>query len=116
MALLKEDAMIVGCLLCLAFCQNLSSIPFHLMVRYFCIYGDLAYPHRLHLQCPFPAAHLTQEQQAFNESMSSARESVEWIFGEIINYYKFVDFKKNLKIGLSSVGKTYSVCALLRNA
>ena len=81
-----------------------------------CIYGDLAYPHRLHLQCPFPAARLTQEQQAFNESMSSARVSVEWVFGDIINYYKFMDFKKNFKIGLSSVGKTYSVCALLRNA
>ena len=81
-----------------------------------CIYGDLAYPHRLHLQCPFPAARLTQEQQAFNESMSSSRVSVEWVFGDIINYYKFMDFKKNLKIGLSSVGKTYSVCALLRNA
>ena len=48
--------------------------------------------------------------------MSKARVSVEWIFGDILNYFKFTDFKKNLKIGLSSVGKIYSVCALLRNA
>ena len=31
------------------------------------------------------------------------------------NYFKFIDFKKNLKIGMSAVGKQYIVCALLRN-
>jgi len=34
----------------------------------------------------------------------------------IATYFKFIDLKKNLKIGLSSVGKMYVVCALLRNA
>ncbi len=48
--------------------------------------------------------------------MSSVRVSIKWVFGDIINHFKFMDFKKNLKIGLSAVGKTYSVCALLRNA
>jgi hypothetical protein len=48
--------------------------------------------------------------------MSSVRVSVEWLFGDIANYFKFMDFKKNLKIGLSSVGKFYLVSALLRNA
>ena len=38
------------------------------------------------------------------------------MFGDIVNYFKFTDFKKDLKIGLSAVGKTYVVCALLRNA
>ena len=42
--------------------------------------------------------------------------SVEWVFGEIVSYFKFCDFKKDLKIGLSPVGKMYTVCALLRNA
>ena len=50
------------------------------------LYGDPAYPHRVHLQRPFV--------------------SVEWVFGD----------KKNLKTGLSSVGNIYSVCALLQNA
>ena len=27
------------------------------------------------------------------------RISVEWLFGDVINYFKFFDFKKNLKIG-----------------
>ena len=48
--------------------------------------------------------------------MSKARISVEWIFGDIVNYFAFVDFKKNLKIGLSAVWKMYRICALLNNA
>ena len=40
--------------------------------------------------------------------------SVEWLFGDIVNYFKFLDFKKNLS--LSAVGKMYVVCAILRNA
>ena len=82
-----------------------------------CIYGDPAYPHRIHLQRPFARQlALTPEQQAFNQSMSQVRIAVEWVFGDIINYFKFLDFKKNLKIGLSSVGKFYVVSSLLRNA
>ena len=48
--------------------------------------------------------------------MSKVRVSVEWVFGDIINYFAFMDFKKNLKIGLTSVGKMYITCALLHNA
>ena len=81
-----------------------------------CIYGIQPIL-RLQLQRPCERrAHLTEEQQAFNQSMSKARVSVEWSFGDIVTYFKFTDFTKNLKIGLSSVGKIYSVCALLRNA
>ena len=81
-----------------------------------CIYGDPAYPLRIHLQCPFRLRVLTPQMVAFNESMSSVRVSVEWLFGDVANYFKFIDYKKNLKIGLSQVGKMYIVCALLRNA
>ena len=51
----------------------------------------------------------------FNECMSAVRSSVEWFFGDIVNYFKLLDFKKNLKIGLSQVGKMYVVCSILRN-
>ena len=54
--------------------------------------------------------------QRFNEAMSEVRVSVEWMFGTITNYYKFVDFKKQLKIGVSPVGKIYLVCGILQNA
>lgn len=43
--------------------------------------------------------------QAYNCAMSAVRCSIEWIFGDIINYFKFFDFKNNLKIGLSQVGE-----------
>ena len=78
--------------------------------------GDPAYPLRVHLQGPFRNPHLTPLMEAFNASMSSVRISVEWLFGDVINYFKFLDFKKNLKIGMSSIGKMYIVCALLHNA
>ena len=35
--------------------------------------------------------------------MSQVRVSVEWLFEDIVNYFKFLDFKKNLKIGMSSI-------------
>ena len=70
----------------------------------FCLYGDPAYPHRIYLQKPFRNRAPTPPMIAFNQSMSTVRESVEWLK------------KKTLKISLSSVGKMYVVCAILRNA
>ena len=81
-----------------------------------CAYGDPAYTQRVHLQAPFRNRPLTAEMEAFNESMSRVRVTVEWLFGDVVNYFKFLDFKKNLKIGLSSVDKLYVVAAILRNA
>lgn len=81
-----------------------------------CLYGDPAYPLRVHLQSPFKGAVLTPDMMAYNKSMSTVRTSVEWIFGDIIKSFKFLDFKNNLKIGLSTVGKMYIVCSLIRNA
>ena len=52
----------------------------------------------------------------WNGAMSSVRVSAEWIFKDIINYFKFLDFKKNLKVQLSVVGKMYIACTLLQNA
>ena len=40
----------------------------------------------------------------FNKAMSSVLISVEWLFGDIVNYFKFVDFKKTQKISLSALG------------
>ena len=81
-----------------------------------CIYGDPAYPLRIHLQAPFRDANFTEEMKAYNKAMSSVRVSVEWLFGEIVKYFKFVDFKRALSIRLSPTGKIYIVCALLQNA
>ena len=81
-----------------------------------CIYGDPAYPLRIHLQAPFRNRVLTPQMLAYNSSMSAVRTAVEWLFGDVINYFKCSDFKKNLKIGLSQVGKMYIVCSIMQNA
>ena len=82
-----------------------------------CIYGDPAYPIRTQLKCPFPCRFaLNPQQKEFNKAMSNGRTAVEWVFGEIVRYFVFMDFKNKLKVQLSAVGKMYSVCALLTNA
>ncbi|KAJ8036265.1 hypothetical protein HOLleu_20186 [Holothuria leucospilota] len=48
--------------------------------------------------------------------MSSVRVTVEWLFGDIMNNFKFVDFKNNQKVGLSARGKMDLVSGLLINA
>ena len=80
-----------------------------------CVYGDPAYPLRIHLQAPFRVGVLTRQMEIVSEKMSAVRASVEWVFADI-NYLKFLDFKKNLRIGLSQAGKVHIVCAILRNA
>ena len=67
-------------------------------------------------QGTLPNVRLTPQMEAFNSSMSSLRTSVEWLFGDICTYFNFIDFKKDLKIGIWTVGKMSTVCALLRNA
>ena len=42
-----------------------------------CLYGDPAYPLRVHLQAPFRNALMTPAMVEFNRSMSSVRVSVE---------------------------------------
>ena len=37
------------------------------------------------------------------------------LFGNISNYFKFIDFKRQMKVDLSLVGKMYVVCALLES-
>lgn len=81
-----------------------------------CVYGEPAYPLRVHLQCPFHNAILPPQMQDFNSSTSALHISVEWLFREIVKYFKFFDFKKKLIIGLSSVGKMYLVGAIIKNA
>ena len=63
-----------------------------------CLYGDPAYPLRIHLQAPFRVGILTRQMKIFKQKMSAVRATVEWLFADIINYFKFLDFKKNLRI------------------
>lgn len=97
-------------------CMMVWNFAFCPAGREMCLYGDPAYPLRVHLQALFRVWNLTRQTEIFNEPMSAVHASMKWLFSDIINHFKFLDFKKNLKIGLSQVGKMYIVCAILRNA
>ena len=58
-----------------------------------CIYGDLAYPLRVNLMALFRGTTLTAQMETFNDSMSNVRTFVEWLFGDIVEYFKFIDLK-----------------------
>ena len=96
--------------------RNLERFAFNPAGQPLCIYGDPAYPLRIHLQGPFKYGVLTPQMEQYNKAMSAVRSSVEWLFGDVVNSFKFLDFKKNLKLMLSSIGKMYVVSVLLRNA
>ena len=68
------------------------------------------------MQGPFRYGVLTPQMEQYNTEMSAVRSSVEWLFGDVINSFKFNDFKKDLKLFLTSVGKICVVSFLLRNA
>ena len=79
------------------------------------MHGDPAYSLRSQLLGYFEGAGVTQIQQERNQAMNKVRINVEQIFGVIINYFKFLDFKKGLKLQLGTTGKMYLVCATLQN-
>ncbi|CAB3990061.1 Hypothetical predicted protein [Paramuricea clavata] len=53
-----------------------------------CFYDDPSYPLRIYLQALFRDPP-TAEMMAFNRSMRSVRVAVEWLFGDVFNYFKF---------------------------
>ena len=69
-----------------------------------CLYGDPVYPIRPQVMGPFQGAARTPLQNSWNKAMSQLKVSVEWIFGDILDYFKFLDFKKRLNLQLSAVG------------
>lgn len=80
------------------------------------VYGDAAYAVLSHVDRGFRGANLSQAQKAYNTALSGVRVCVEWQFGVIAERFPFLDFRKNLKLLLSPIGKYYTVAALLVNA
>jgi hypothetical protein len=80
------------------------------------IYGDSAYANKAYLWTPFKSARISRDQQEFNTTMSTVRESVEWSFGKLSSIFGFIDFHKNQKVYLQPVAKYFLVSTLLCNA
>lgn len=56
---------------------------------------QMKYDNATVLQCPFRHGVLTRQMEEFNASISSVHTSVVWLFGDLINYFKFLDYKKS---------------------
>lgn len=56
--------------------QSSQMFAFDLHGQPMCIYGDPAYPLRIHLQAPFCNRVLTPQMQACNSAMSEVQSSV----------------------------------------
>lgn len=79
-------------------------------------YGDAAYAILSHVDRGFRGVDLTPAQKAYNRELSAVRITVEWSFGLVVGLFPFVDFRKNLKLMLSPIGKYYTVSTILTNA
>ena len=66
--------------------DDLENFAFCPAGREMCLYGDPAYPLRIHLQAPFRVGVLTRQMEIFNEKMSEGRASVEWTDSTISNF------------------------------
>ena len=70
---------------------------------------------RTRLQTLFKGTQITAEHNLWNKPISEVRISVELVFRGIVSYFKYLDFRKNLKVELSAVGKMYIVSVLLQD-
>ena len=61
--------------------DQLEHFPFGSHGEIPCIFGDPASPLEAHLQTPFRRGNLTLLQKSLNKEISSARVSLEWVFG-----------------------------------
>ena len=78
-------------------CSEISASRLFLLQGALSVCMEIWHPLRVYLQTPFCIVPPNPLMEEYTHSMSSVRISVEWIFGDIINYFKFVDFKKDLK-------------------
>ena len=79
------------------------------------LYGDPAYPQSGVLFGGFRNVRPGTNEARWNTEMSKVRESVEWLFKEITVQWSFLDFKPNMKIFKSPIGKYYIIGAFLTN-
>ena len=97
--------------------QDLEQFAFSADGPPFCIYGDPAYPINAS-PSPKPIQKCSSDPpDAGIQCWNQLRKNIcGMVIRRYYDYFKFLEFKKNLKIGLSSVDKMYLVSAILRNA
>ncbi|KDQ31559.1 hypothetical protein PLEOSDRAFT_166716 [Pleurotus ostreatus PC15] len=96
---------------------NLLRTHFHTRDgRLLFIYGDSGYSCKGQVLSPYKGSVITDEQRMWNNAMSKVREPVEWIFGEVVKQFAFLDFSHNFKLLLQPCGLYYLIAILFCNA
>ena len=80
------------------------------------ILGDSAYPNNDVMVSVFKGRQLPAAAERFNSVMCPIRTCVEWGYGKIVQYWAFVDFKKQMKIQRVRVEAMWHVAVFLTNA
>jgi hypothetical protein len=79
------------------------------------LFGDPAYPQSDLLFGGFRNPPPGSDEAKWNTQMSKVRETVEWMFKEIITKWSFLDFRASMKIFQFPVAKYFVVAAFLTN-
>lgn len=82
------------------------------------LYGDPACLLKPQILGLFKGTLVVLIQQKWNQAMSEVRIIAEWIFGNIITYLQFLDFRKGLKLQLIAIAIVTCMLqsAMLQNA
>jgi hypothetical protein len=80
-----------------------------------CVIADKGYAIHKFIQTPYKGSNLDEQQLAFNDLVNSVRMCVEWNFSKITTYFAQLDFFRNQKILLSSIGTMYICAAFFSN-
>ena len=90
-------------------------MPANAPTAVYALYGDLAYAQSIYLLGGFWKPPAGSHEAMFNRHMSSVQITVEWGFGDIINKWKFLDFRSVMKIFEMPVGEFYTNGMFLSN-
>jgi DDE superfamily endonuclease len=81
----------------------------------FKLYGDPAYQESFQVSRPFPLPAPGSAQAAMNTEMSKLRQCVEWTFGNIVTFYGYLSWKREMKVLHKPVAKYYVVASFMWN-
>lgn len=83
---------------------------------YWALYGDNGYANQKFIKVGFKNnLGLTLKQKEFTKNMSKLRVGVEYGFGQIVQQFAYLDYKKTQKLFLSSLKQMYYVAAFIVN-
>ena len=81
----------------------------------FALYGDLAYAQNAYVLGGFRNVVPNSDEAAYNRLLSSVCITVEWGFAELVEQWKFLDFRSAMKIFQCPVAQYYINAAFLSN-